>query len=58
MFQQLVVILLTQDNAKLLPQLKSGIKRTIRTICQNSMSKPALLVQNANLNHLIEVFKG
>ena len=42
----------TQDNAKLLPQLKSGFKGTISW--NKYMSKPALLAQNANLNHLIE----
>ena len=44
MFQQLS----TQDNTKLLPQLKSGFKRTI---CWNKyVSKPELLAQNPNLN--------
>ena len=47
-----VVTLSTQDNAKLLLQLKSGFKRTISW--NKYMSKPALLTQNANLNHLIE----
>ena len=47
-----VVILSTQDNAKLLPQLKSGFKRTISL--NKYTSKPALLAQNTNLNHLIE----
>ena len=42
----------TQDNAKLLPQLKSGFKRTIRW--NKYLAKPELLPQNANLNHLIE----
>ena len=46
------VTLSTQDNAKLLPQLKSGFKRTISW--NKYMPKPALLAQNANLNHLIE----
>ena len=47
-----VVTLSTQDNAKLLPQLKSGFKRTM---CQNKyLAKPELLAQNENLNHLIE----
>ena len=42
----------TQDNGKLLPQLKSGFKRTIN---QNKyLSKPELLAQNPNLNHLVE----
>ena len=48
MFQQL----LYQLNAKLLPQLKSGFKRTISW--NKYLSKPDLLAQNANLNHLIE----
>ena len=48
----LVVTLSTQDNAKLLPQLQSGFKRTIS--CNKYLPKPELLAQNANLNHLIE----
>ena len=47
-----VVTLSTPDNAKLLPQLKSGFKRTISW--NKYLSKPELLAQNANLNHLIE----
>ena len=47
-----VVILSTQDNAKLLPQLKSGFKRTISW--NKYLAKPALLARNENLNHLIE----
>ena len=47
-----IVTLSTQDNAKLLPQLKSGFKRTISW--NKYLSKPELLAQNANLNHLIE----
>ena len=47
-----VVILSTQDNEKLLPQLKSGFKRTISW--NKYLPKPELLAQNANLNHLIE----
>ena len=47
-----VVTLSTQDNAKLLPQLKNGFKRTISW--NKYLAKPELLVQNANLNHLIE----
>ena len=55
MFQQLP--LSTQDNGKLLPQLKSGFKRTIN---QNKyLSKPELLAQDPNLNHLVETsFQG
>ena len=47
-----VVTLSTQDNAKLLPQLKSGFKRTINW--NKYLSKPELLTQNQNLNHLVE----
>ena len=47
-----VVTLSIQDNAKLLPQLKSGFKRTISW--NRYLQKPELLAQNANLNHLIE----
>ena len=47
-----VVFLSAQDNAKLLPQLKSGFKWTISW--NKYTSKPELLPQNPNLNHLIE----
>ena len=47
-----VVTLSTQDNAKLLPQLKLGFKRTIGW--NKYLSKPALLARNANLNYWIE----
>ena len=47
-----VVTLLTQDNSKLLPQLKNGFKRAIAW--NKYLAKPELLTQNANLNHLIE----
>ena len=47
-----VVTLSTQDNAKLLPQLKSGFKRTVSW--NKYLSKPELLAKNTNLNHLIE----
>ena len=47
-----VVTLSTQDNSKLLQQLKSGIKRVIRW--NKYLSKPELLRQNPNLNHLVE----
>ena len=52
-----VVTLLTQDNSKLLQQLKSGCERVIS---QNKyLSKRELLTQNPNLNHLVEpTFKG
>ena len=49
-----VVTLSTQDNAKLLPQLKSGFKRTISW--NKYLSKPELLAQNTNLNPLVEAF--
>ena len=47
-----VVTLSTQENAKLLQQLKSGFKRVINR--NKYLSKPELLVQNTNLNHLVE----
>ena len=47
-----VVTLSTQDNAKLLQQLKSGFKRIINW--NKYLSKPELLAQNPNLNHLVE----
>ena len=47
-----VVTLSTQDNAKLLPQLKSAFKRTI--VWNKYLPKPVLLPQNPNLNHLVE----
>ena len=48
----LVFTLSTQDDAKLLTQLKSGFKRTINW--NKYLSKPELLAQNPNLNHLVE----
>ena len=42
----------TQDNSKLLQQLKSGIKRVISW--NKYLSKPELLRPNPNLNHLDE----
>ena len=48
----LVVTLSTQDNAKLLPQLKSCFKRTISW--NKYLAEPELLAQNANLNNLID----
>ena len=53
-----IVTLSTQDNAKLLkPKLKSGFKRTISW--NKYLSKPELLAQNPNLNHLVELsFQG
>ena len=47
-----VVTLSTQDNAKLLPQLKSGFKRT--KSWNKYLAKPELLAKNPNLNNLIE----
>ena len=47
-----VVTLSTQDNAKLLPQLKSRFQRTINW--NKYLSKTELLAQNPNLNHLVE----
>ena len=47
-----VVTLSTQDNSKLLPQLKNGFKRTISW--NKYLVKPELLAQNPNLNYLIE----
>ena len=47
-----VVTLSTQDNSKLLQQLKSGFKRVISW--NKLLSKPELLRQNPNLNHLTE----
>ena len=42
----------TQENAKVLQQLKSGFKRVINW--NKHLSKPELLAQNPNLNHLVE----
>ena len=47
-----VVTLSTQENAKLLQQLRSGFKRVINW--NKYLSKPELLAQNTNLNHLVE----
>ena len=47
-----VVTLSTQDNARLLQQLKSGLKRVINW--SKYLSKPGLLAQNPNLNHLVD----
>ena len=47
-----VVTLSTQDNEKLLPQLKAGFKETISW--NKCLSKPELLRRNPRLNHLIE----
>ena len=47
-----VLTLSTQDNSKVLPQLKNGFKKTITW--NKYLAKPKLVAQNANLNHLIE----
>ena len=47
-----VITLSQQDNAKLLEQLYSGFKRVRNW--NKYVSKPELLAQNPNLNHLIE----
>ena len=47
-----VVTLSTQENTKFFQQLKSGFKRVINW--NKYLSKPELLPQNPNLNHLIE----
>ena len=47
-----VVTLSIQDNAKLLQQLKSRFKRTVSW--NKYISKPELLRQNQQLNHLVE----
>ena len=47
-----VVTLSTQENTKLLQQLKSGFKRVINW--NKYLSKPELLRRNPNLNHLVE----
>ena len=47
-----VLALSTQDDSKLLQQLKSGFKRVISW--DKYPSKPELLEQNPNLNHLVD----
>ena len=52
-----VVTLSTQENDKLIQQLKSDFKRTVNW--KKYLSKPELLAQNPNLNHLVEAsFQG
>ena len=52
-----VVTLSTQDNAKLLQQLKSGFKRTIN--CNKCGSSVKAFAQNRYLNYLINpIFQG
>ena len=47
-----VVTLSTRENTKFFQQLKSGFKRVINW--NKYFSKPKLLAQNPNLNHLVE----
>ena len=47
-----VVTLSTQENTKFFQQLKSGFERVINW--NKYLSKPELLAQNPNLNHLVE----
>ena len=47
-----IVTLSTQDNAKLLQQLKSGFKRTINW--NKYQSDPKTYAQNRYLNHLVD----
>ena len=47
-----LVTLSTQENTKFLQQLKSGFKRVINW--NKYLSKPELLAQNPNLDHLVE----
>ena len=47
-----VITLSTQDNTKLLQQSKSGFKKVVNW--NKYLSKPELLAQNPNLNHLVE----
>ena len=47
-----VVTLSTQENTKFFQQLKSSFKRVINW--NKCLSKPELLAQNPNLNHLVE----
>ena len=47
-----VVTLSTQENTKFFQQLKSGFKKVINW--NKYLSKPELLAQNTNLNHLVE----
>ena len=52
-----VVILSTQDNEKLLKQLDSSFKREVNW--NKYLSKPELIKQDPNLNHLVKLkFQG
>ena len=48
-----MVTLSTQNNSKLLQQLKSGLKRTVSW--NKYLSNSKLLARNRNLNHLVVV---
>ena len=51
------VTLSTQDYSKPLQQLRSGFEKGI--IWNKNLSKPELLAENPNLNHLVEpIFQG
>ena len=50
-----VVILSTQENAELLQKIKSGLKRIINW--NRYLSKPQLLAENQNFNHLVKTSK-
>ena len=47
-----VLTLSTQDNSKLLQELKSGFNRAVNW--NKYLTKPELIAQNLNLNHLFE----
>ena len=47
-----VATLSTQDNSKLLKQLKPGLKRTVKW--NKNSSKPELIARTLNPNHLVE----
>ena len=56
-YQNATFAITTQENTKFLQQLKSGFKRVINW--NKYLSRPELLAQNLNLNHLVEPsFKG
>ena len=51
-YQNATFAITTQENTEFLQQLKSGFKRVINW--NKYLSKPELLAQNLNLNHLVE----
>ena len=51
-YQHATFAITTQENTEFLQQLKSGFKRVINW--NKYLSKPELLAQNLNLNHLVE----